>query len=94
MAPWVTEKFLAVLSGLTERYTKNKRSERQEVIEEAVQAITASAKKDGVAIPPNLHKVQSYCYEHIALDAHSPPESACLVSKQLSEETAIYLQDL
>jgi hypothetical protein len=57
MAPWVTDKFLAVLQGLEERYKQTKGSDRQDVIKEALQDITASAEKDAVAIPSGLEKV-------------------------------------
>jgi hypothetical protein len=72
MAPWVTEKFLAVLQGLEERYKQSKGSDRKEVIEEGVQDITASAAKDGVAIPPGLEKVLSHCHQHLVIDPYSP----------------------
>jgi hypothetical protein len=59
MAPWVTEKFLAILSNLEDSYKQSKRSHRKDVIKQAVQEIEGSAEKDGVAIPPNLSSVCS-----------------------------------
>jgi hypothetical protein len=90
MAPWVTEKFLAVLQGLEERYKQSKGSDRKEVIEEAVQDITASAEKDGVAIPPGLEKVLSHCHQHSVIDPHSPSRkflfgSRTVIRKQSSQ---------
>jgi hypothetical protein len=66
MAPWVTEKFLAILSNLEESYKKSKRSQRKEVVKQGVLEITASAGKDGVAIPPNLDKVCSQLHSHLS----------------------------
>lgn len=59
MAPWVTEKFLAILSNLEENYKQSKSSRRKDVIKQAVEEIEASAEKDGVAIPPNVSSVCS-----------------------------------
>jgi hypothetical protein len=81
MVPWVTEKFLAVLQGLQESYRDSKGSQRQEVIKQGVKDITASAEKDGVAIPPNLKKVLSHCDQQFMVDSHAPQESGCLVPK-------------
>jgi hypothetical protein len=89
MAPWVTEKFLAVLQGLEERYKLSKGSDRKEVIEEAVKDITASAEKDTVAIPPGLEKVLAPCHQHFVIDPHSAAESSCLVPEQSSESKAV-----
>jgi hypothetical protein len=61
MAPWVTDKFLAVLSNL-ESYKQGKRSNRKDVVNQAVLEIEASAEKDGVAIPPNLPSV---CFQSL-----------------------------
>jgi hypothetical protein len=90
MAPWVTEKFLAILQGLEERYRESKGSDRKEVIEEGIKDITASAEKDGVAIPPGLEKVWPPCHNHFVHDPHSPPESSGLVSKQSSESQTVH----
>jgi hypothetical protein len=57
MVPWVTKNFLAILTGLQERYKQAKGTDRKAVINEGVKAITASAGKEGVAIPPGLVKV-------------------------------------
>ncbi len=81
MVPWVTEKFLAVLQGLEQSYRDSKGSERQEVINQGVQDITASAEKDAVAIPPNLKKVQSHSNQQFVVNPHPPQESGCLVPK-------------
>jgi hypothetical protein len=89
MAPWVTEQFLAVLQGLEQRYKQTKGNDRKGVTEEAVQDITASAEKDGVAIPPGLEKVLSHCHSHFVIDPHSPQESSGLVPEQSSESKAV-----
>jgi hypothetical protein len=86
MAPWVTEKFLAILSNLEESYKQSKRSQRKEVVKQGVLEITASAGKDGVAIPPNLNKVCSQLHSHFIIDAHSLEESTCLVPELSAEE--------
>lgn len=65
MVHWVTENFLAILSALHPRYIDSKGSDRKAVISDGVQEITASAEKDGVAIPPSLRKVRSLCIKHI-----------------------------
>jgi hypothetical protein len=57
MAPWVTEKYSAVLSTFQDQYRDSKTSKKKEVLREVVQQITAIAEKDGVAIPSNLEKV-------------------------------------
>jgi hypothetical protein len=57
MAPWVTEKFLAILSNLEESYKQSRRSNRKHVVQQAVSEIEASAEKDGMAVPPNLSPV-------------------------------------
>jgi hypothetical protein len=89
MAPWVTPQFLAILKGLQERYNDNKGSERTEVVDEAVEQITASAQKDGVAIPANLLKVQSQCCLPFLIDSNPPAESACVVAEQSSKDQEI-----
>ena len=89
MAPWVTDKFLAVLKGLEERYKQTKGSERKEVVEVAVKDITASAAGDGVAIPPGVEKVLTPCHQFCVIDPHSPPESSSLVPEQSSESKAV-----
>jgi hypothetical protein len=59
MVPWVSENFLAILSGLHQKYINSKGADRTAVINDGVKQITASAEKDGVAIPPSLKKVRS-----------------------------------
>lgn len=59
MAPWVTEKYLAILLTLEESYKQCKGSQRKEVVKQGVLEITSTAEKDGVAVPPNLSLVSS-----------------------------------
>jgi hypothetical protein len=89
MAPWVTENFLAVLRGLEERYKQSNGPDRKEVIQEAVASITASAEKNGVAIPPALEKVLAPCHHLCVIYPHSLLESPCLVPEQSSESKAV-----
>ena len=89
MVPWVTEKFLAILKGLQGRYKDSKGAQRQEVIMQSIKDITASAEKDGVAIPPNLQKVFSHCNQQFVIDPHSPQESSCLVPKQPFKDKSV-----
>jgi hypothetical protein len=93
MAPWVTEKFLAILSNLEESYKQSKRSHRKEVVKQAVLEIGASAEKDGVAIPPNLPLVCSQSPQQLTIDPHSPQESACLVPEQSAKEKGSNTQE-
>jgi len=65
MVPWVTESFLAILSGLHARYIDSKGSDRKAVINDGVKEITAAAEKDGVAIPSGLQNVRSLCNEGV-----------------------------
>jgi hypothetical protein len=86
MAPWVTEKFLAILSNLQESYKQGKRSHRKEVVKQAVSEIEASAEKDGVAIPPTLSSVCLQSPQQCTTDPQSLQESTCLVPEQSAKE--------
>jgi hypothetical protein len=86
MAPWVTEKFLAILSNLEESYKQSKRSNRKEVVQQAVLEIEGSAQKDGVAIPPNLSPVCFSSPQQSTIDPHCFQESTCLVPEPSAKE--------
>ena len=58
MAPWVTKKYSPVLISFQERFKHAKPSKRVDVIKQVVKDIKAIADQDGVAIPPNIEKVQ------------------------------------
>jgi hypothetical protein len=80
MAPWVSEKFSAVLSTFQERYKQCKGSKRDELVKEVVKELTALAEKEGVAIPANLEKVLSLNLTiRIGICANFPQESWELV---------------
>jgi hypothetical protein len=85
---------LAILSALHGRYIDSKGNERKAVINDGVKEITASAEKDGVAVPPALRKVRSLCIKHFHIHTNSPAESHSLVSERPSEETRRKCQDL
>jgi len=71
MAPWVTEKYLAILTKLAEKYNQSKGRVRKELVKQGILEITFSAEKDGVSIPPNLDTVSCQCYPQSAVNAHS-----------------------
>jgi hypothetical protein len=93
MAPWVTEKFSAILSNLEESYKQSKGSQRKEVVKQGVLEIEASCEKDDVAIPPNLSSVCPQSPEQWTIDPHFLQESTCLVSKQSAEEKGSSTQE-
>jgi hypothetical protein len=86
MAPWVTQKFLAILSNLEESYKQSKRSDRKEMVKQAVSEIEASAEKDGVAIPPTLSLVCPQSPQQWTIDPQSLQESTCLVPEQSTKK--------
>jgi hypothetical protein len=56
--------YTAIASSLLEDFIAKKRDERAAVVESAVQQITALAQKDGLQVPPFLHKVCSTVLHH------------------------------
>ena len=86
MAPWVTEEFLVILSGLVDSYIKSKGSERKEVVEQTVLEVKACAEKGEKAIPPGLEKVLSPCHHPCGFDTHLLQESDYLVPELSTEE--------
>jgi hypothetical protein len=56
--------YTAIASSLLDDFIAKKRDERAAVVESAVQQITALAEKNGLQVPPFLHKVCSTLLHH------------------------------